>query len=231
MNCCDQAGNQIDAHLIKCGHWVDVSGSTSINENTDGTAGVYLNPNWVRFQWYGPEISSGPSAEQAFQGAPASSYAMPAGASATPLGRGAPPAQGGFGTTPGGGFGGQAQIGFGGPQPGQGAQPAPGPGFAQQPQPQPQPQPAFNPNVQPVQGGPTAEQVAQHYRVQHHPGWRWNPVTNAYDQDQPAPASAPAAQAGGFGGPALSGGPGGFQGTASPSNAYPGATPHTGFGT
>lgn len=264
MNTCDKNGNQIDAHTIKTGHFVDVIGSTSINGNTDHTAGVYMNPVWVRFQWYGTEIQSGPTPEQAFQGAPPSTH-MPAGASATPLGRGGPAPQ------PQGGFGGggqpQGQIGYSGPPQGGGnaggfggGQPntgpgghaggfAPGqpntgpggsaggfgggpqPGFAQ-PQPQPQPQPGFNPNQpQPVQGGPTAEQIAAHYGVQHHPGWRWNPATNKYDEERAGPpaASGPGAQAGGFGAPAHAGGPAGFPGTASPSNAYPGATPHHGF--
>lgn len=67
---CDAQNQPIDRTLIKRGYWVDVKGSTSINGNVDDTAGIYMNPIWVRFLDYGPEILGGQSAEDAFKGMP-----------------------------------------------------------------------------------------------------------------------------------------------------------------
>jgi hypothetical protein len=80
--CIDATNTSIDPAMIKCGHYVDVAVSADINDQQDNTAGLYLNPEAVRLLGYGHEISSGPSAQQQFEGRPA---VLPAGASPVPL--------------------------------------------------------------------------------------------------------------------------------------------------
>lgn len=128
MNCCDQNMQQIDAHAVKCGHWVEVSGNADVNGQQDHTAGLYLNPSWVKhFPGYGEEILSGPTPQQAFANSP--QYQLPP--EARPTQQQAAPQQG---------FPAPQQQGF----------PAPQPGFAQQQQP-PQQQGGFPPPQQPPQ--------------------------------------------------------------------------------
>lgn len=141
LKCCNNQNAEISPEQVKRGYYVDISGTANINGNTDGTAGIYLNPSWVRLLGYGPEITGGPTAEQAFGAAPAS---LPQGASATPVaGPNAGAPGGGMpGTGPTPGFPGAAQqpsqAAFPGASvmPGSVAAPQPGnaPGFTQQPQ-------------------------------------------------------------------------------------------------
>jgi hypothetical protein len=80
---CDQQNTQCDPSMIKRGYFVDVVFNAKNNGATGQQAGIYLNPEWMRFIAYGQEIVSGRSAAAAF-GAPAPTT-LPAGASATPL--------------------------------------------------------------------------------------------------------------------------------------------------
>lgn len=80
--CIDVANVPINPETIKCGYYVDVSGSVEKNGNTDDQAGIYMNVNFVRLLGYGPEIISSQTPEQAFTGFPP---VLPPGASATPL--------------------------------------------------------------------------------------------------------------------------------------------------
>lgn len=69
--------------MIKRGYYVDIYATCSINDQTDHTAGIYINPGIVRLVGYGAEISGGPSIAQAFGSAPAPQ--LPPGASAVPV--------------------------------------------------------------------------------------------------------------------------------------------------
>lgn len=75
--------NEIPAANIKRGWYVDISGNCSPNENTDNTAGMYMNPSVVRLIGYGPEIVGGVNVTQTFASAPAP--VLPAGASVMPV--------------------------------------------------------------------------------------------------------------------------------------------------
>lgn len=92
--CYDAHNQPFNAELIKTGHWVDVAASCSINEQKGDRAGIYMNPDVVRFIGYDKEIRLGPNAEQAF-GGPAA-Y-IPPGVSASPVSPGGTP--GGAGGT------------------------------------------------------------------------------------------------------------------------------------
>ena len=83
-NTCDQNNVQCDPKMIERGYFVDVVFNARNNGASGDQAGLYLNPEWVRFIAYGEKIATGRSAEQAF-GAPAPMGALPPGASATPL--------------------------------------------------------------------------------------------------------------------------------------------------
>lgn len=74
---------------IKCGDYVEVQ--LNINVHTGTNAGLYLNPNAVRFLGFGEEIVNAPSAESIFGSA---APIVPQGASATPM------SPGGFITPP-----------------------------------------------------------------------------------------------------------------------------------
>ncbi len=81
---CDgyEAHNQItDANRIRRGHYLTINGSTSGNGDTTGKPGMYLNLDLISWEGYGPEITSGPDANEAFG---AAAPALPAGASAAP---------------------------------------------------------------------------------------------------------------------------------------------------
>lgn len=54
---------------IKRGWMVDVGFTVSGNGKTDHTAGLFVNPTFLRFRDYAMELSDGPSAEQVFGGA------------------------------------------------------------------------------------------------------------------------------------------------------------------
>lgn len=231
---CDAQLRQFDPKLVPLGLFARVSGNVQINGLVDDNAGIYLNPNNVQIlDDDGTRITPGQSAEAAFGGAPA---AIPAGAQAwSPTATPAP-------ATPG-----APQAGFVPQQPAY-APPAAAP---MPPAPVAQVQPVAPTPTASAQ--PTAEQIAAHYRVQHHPGWRFNPATGGYEPDAapppvqpPAPvgnhAYAPAAPAYAPGVPAPQPAPaphiGALQGstTAFPSNPpsagvgmMPGIQPHPAF--
>lgn len=72
----------VDHKQIKRGYYVQVYFSTRGNgEPATGKPGMYINHSMVRLVGYGEVISSGPSADQAFGGAPA----LPVGASTAPV--------------------------------------------------------------------------------------------------------------------------------------------------
>lgn len=83
-NTCDNTNTACDAAIIKRGYYVDVVFSAVNNHNPAGTAGIFLNPQWVRHIAYGPEITGGISAKDAFADAPVPQQ-LPPGASRTPL--------------------------------------------------------------------------------------------------------------------------------------------------
>jgi hypothetical protein len=243
MNCCNAQNQQIDPALVKTGYWVDVQGSTAINGNTDHTAGIYLNPGWVRLLWFGQEISSGPSPDQAFANAPIPQQ-IPAGASVAPVAPGgSAPGGGGFGTPAGGGgFGGQPPA-----QQWQGQQPPAASGWQGQPQQPPAQQWQGQPQQQ--AGGFGGQPPAQQWQGQPQQqaggfgGQPQQPTGGFGGQPQQPPAGPGFAQGNGFpaggqgapAGQAPGAAPGAGWGapagstTAYPSNAYPGAQPHHGF--
>lgn len=92
-----------DPAAIKRGYWIDVKGNTQANGKTETkSAGLYLNPNWVRFCGYDQEITGGQSAEEAFGNAPAptAGSATPVAPSGQPGGPGAAPAVPNAGAAP-----------------------------------------------------------------------------------------------------------------------------------
>jgi hypothetical protein len=123
-----------DAAEIKRGYYVQVAYSTTVNGNTDKTAGVYLNPQTVCMVAFGEEIVGGPSLDQQFGQGPGG-Y-MPAGASQTPL----------------------APTGAPGAAPQPAAAPAAQPAGMPSPQPQSQPAPAQPSGMPtPAASGPSGE--------------------------------------------------------------------------
>lgn len=70
-----------DPNAIKPGYYIRVDGTTASN-NSGQSPGMYRNLGMVAFIGYGPEIVSGPDANDRFGSAP---VALPPGASATPL--------------------------------------------------------------------------------------------------------------------------------------------------
>lgn len=101
-----------DQQRLKRGYYVRINGSVEPNGD-QGKPGLYLNLDMVEIAGFGPEIVSGPDANEAFGGGP---IALPAGASAIPLmgpGAAAPPAAhpgapGGYAPPPVAGPGGYA---------------------------------------------------------------------------------------------------------------------------
>ena len=75
--------NQIDGSRIKRGDYVRVQISVQGNGDTTQNAGLFLNPSMVQLCGYGPEILTGPSAQEVFGQAPVGH--TPAGMSATPV--------------------------------------------------------------------------------------------------------------------------------------------------
>ena len=83
----DEGGTLVELHdesQIKRGHYVrfyvGVSGNGQTGQNQ--TAGLYINLSMVQWLAYGPEIQTGPDANEVFGNAP---VALPPGASAAPL--------------------------------------------------------------------------------------------------------------------------------------------------
>ena len=93
MKCIDINNNEMDPAVVKCGHGVDVSFFIEPNGNVDNTAGIYLNPEFIRLTTLLPEIRTGASPTEAF-----------GGTKGQPIQGGQPYTAGGSG---GGGFGGQ----------------------------------------------------------------------------------------------------------------------------
>lgn len=91
LRCINRENVTIGAENFRLGCFVDVAFNVEPNGKLDHTAGIYLNPNFVRLLGYGQEIQRGPTAEEAFANAPAQ---LPPGASMTPLAPGGAP--GGF---------------------------------------------------------------------------------------------------------------------------------------
>lgn len=79
---CDANNQQMDPATVKNGWWAEVAGNCVINGQLDHTAGLHLNPRFVRIVGYAPEIVGGPQADQVFTAPPA---ALPPGVSATPV--------------------------------------------------------------------------------------------------------------------------------------------------
>lgn len=96
MKCCDANGVEIDPAMVKCGYYVTAQGSFDVNGQTDHTAGLYVNPSWIRLDAIGQEITSGPSARDAVANMPPVGALPPgatpftgAGAAAAPTNNGA----------------------------------------------------------------------------------------------------------------------------------------------
>ena len=90
VNCCDQTNATLPTEAVYRGCYVDMVISAKSNALRGDKAGVYLNPNWMRFIANGERITGGVDAKTAFGGhAPA---ALPPGASASPVPSSAPSA-------------------------------------------------------------------------------------------------------------------------------------------
>lgn len=96
LKCGNTMNAEIDPSGVKTGYFVDIAMTTKVNGNTDGTAGMYLNPQVVRLIAFGEEITGGPSVEEAFAGYAAPTQ-LPPGASLTPKAPATDPGQGGPG--------------------------------------------------------------------------------------------------------------------------------------
>jgi len=82
IKACDPYGQQIDIANIKRGYYVDVAASVAPNGLLDHNAGLYLNPEVVRWIAEGDVISGGIDIEAAMQNAPAVPQNLPPGARA-----------------------------------------------------------------------------------------------------------------------------------------------------
>lgn len=128
---CDQNNVDMPAENIKRGSFVMVSFTVATNDAVDDQAGIYVNPQIVKFVAFGDEIRGGISADDAFGDSPIPQQ-LPAGASLTPVGTAMN----------------TGQVGF--------QQPAQSPA-AGQPHMQPASQPVMNTmsvNTQPMTGSP-----------------------------------------------------------------------------
>lgn len=83
VSACDENGIDIGLDKIKVGDYVDLLFNSQINNNMDGTAGIYLNPTHIRRLGFGDAIASGMSASKAFAGRAAT---VPVGATQMPVG-------------------------------------------------------------------------------------------------------------------------------------------------
>ena len=112
----------LEPNAVKPGYFVQVFANVSSN-NSDQTAGIYINHRIVAMAGYGEEIMFGPDPTQVgFGGAP-----LPPGASSVPLGNMTPPAAGAGAPPP---------VAHSAP-PGVASPPAPGAGAAANPPPPP----------------------------------------------------------------------------------------------
>lgn len=68
IRCCNEHGQDIDPAQVLTGYLVDVAFNITINEKTDHTAGIYLNPVFVRLLSHAQVIVGGPQAGQVFAG-------------------------------------------------------------------------------------------------------------------------------------------------------------------
>ena len=82
IKACDQQMKDMDPSLIKRGFYVDVRFSSDVNGLKDANAGIYLNPQFVRFNTYGEELRGGMDASTAFGDA---GFVQAQGGSTTPL--------------------------------------------------------------------------------------------------------------------------------------------------
>lgn len=99
VSCCDNMNRDISAADIKRGDYVDVIFNSTVNENVDHTAGIYLNPVAVRRLGFGEPIAGMAPASSVFGQAPAA--VLPPGASAMPTAGGPPPLPPGASVAPG----------------------------------------------------------------------------------------------------------------------------------
>lgn len=198
---CDKDNNSCDPNQINLGDYVDVRASVSINGLADRTAGIYMNPDAVRFLAFGQRISTGVSFEEAFANTPA--RIPPGGMLTPPSGAGpmllAPPAVHAAapgmtpppavpnvpasvpgvpaGATPGLAVHGMQATGSPGIVSPSSLPPGTVPHVAFL---QPQAAPVAAPVVVELCA---AAQIAAHHKQTHHAGWRYNPQSNAYDAD------------------------------------------------
>ena len=84
IKCANAQNVEIDPKTVERGYFVDVALSIAVNEKTDNTAGLYVNPMVVRLLAFGEKIMGGVSIEDAFAGHAAPTQ-LPPGASATPV--------------------------------------------------------------------------------------------------------------------------------------------------
>jgi hypothetical protein len=84
IKCANAQNVEIDPKTVERGYFVDVALSIAVNEKTDNTAGLYVNPMVVRLLAFGEKIMGGISIEDAFAGHAAPTQ-LPPGASATPV--------------------------------------------------------------------------------------------------------------------------------------------------
>jgi hypothetical protein len=90
VNCCDQTNATLPTDAVYRGCYVDMVIAAKSNGLRGDKAGIYLNPNWMRFIANGEKITGGVDAKTAFGGhTPA---ALPPGASASPVPSSAPSA-------------------------------------------------------------------------------------------------------------------------------------------
>lgn len=144
----------IEENAVKPGYFVQVFANISSN-NSDQTAGIYINHRIVALAAYGPEITFGPDAAAVGFG----QGALPPGASSVPLGAMTPPATGAAPLPPGAPSASIASP----PVPGAVATPPPVPAAAPStaavaPQPTPPPSTTFTANAAGVPPPPTPAQ-------------------------------------------------------------------------
>ena len=84
FKCANDQNQEIDAKTIERGYFVRAAISCKVNENLDGTAGIYLNHDVVQLLAFGEKIVGGISIDDAFAGA-ALPTQLPPGASAVPV--------------------------------------------------------------------------------------------------------------------------------------------------
>lgn len=182
IKCWDAKNNQLAPETVKLGYYVSLRLSVVINGNDDHTAGLFINPDHLRLEGYGPIIVPGPSGEQVFGGL--GPVQLPQGASLTPVGASNVPMPGGM-VPP-------AAPAYAPPAAPVSLAPRHDGGMTWAPPAPPAPPIPAPPAPLPAQPMiPSAEQVAAQHGVQHHAGWRFNPATRAYEEDRPPAAFAP----------------------------------------